>query len=152
MPWRFERRDADAAEIDGVLILHGDMRVLRRCLGAKTDDRPRAIAQLQVSGEEVGVQVRQEDMRDPQLVLAREGEILLDIALRVHHDRLVGVFVAHEVRGVREAIEVELFEDHGIAPLHLQVTQSSGPGLWDEAHIRPRRAPAFRIDLLGLFV
>ncbi len=66
--------------------MHGHVRVLRRRLGTEADDGPRAIAQFEMSGEEIGVQVRQEDMRDPQIMLARERQILLDIALRIDHD------------------------------------------------------------------
>ena len=58
-------------------------RVLGVGLGAEADGRAGAIAQFQMAGQEVGVQVGEEHVRDVQVLLARERQVLLDVALRV---------------------------------------------------------------------
>ena len=65
---------------------------LRR--GAEIDRRAGAIAQLEVTGDEVGVEVREEDVRDPQAVLGGEREVLIDVALRIDDGRRVRLLVA----------------------------------------------------------
>ena len=60
MARRFERLQADAAELDAVAVLQRRERVLRLRGGAQIDRRARAIAQLQMAGDEVGVEVGQE--------------------------------------------------------------------------------------------
>ena len=63
-------------------------------------------------GDEVGVEVREEDVRDPQAVLGGEREVLIDVALRIDDRRRVRLLVADQIRRVREAIQIELLEDH----------------------------------------
>ena len=65
-----------------------------------------------MAGDEVGVEVRQEDVRDLQIVLGGEREVLIDVALGIDDRRDVRLLVADEVRRVRQAIEIELFENH----------------------------------------
>ena len=101
----------------------GDERVLGLRLGAQVDGRAGPIAQLEVAGEEVGVQVRQEHVRDAQAVLAREREVLLDVALRIDDGGHAGVLVADEIRRVRETVQIELLEDHAAAPRGPAVVQ-----------------------------
>ena len=50
------------------------------------------------------------------LVLARIGEVLIDVALRIDDGAVCVSFVADEIRGVGEAVEIELFEDHDSCP------------------------------------
>ena len=47
------------------------------------DGRAGPLAQLEVAGDEIGVEVREEDVRDPEAVFAGKGQVLLDVALRV---------------------------------------------------------------------
>ena len=50
-------------------------------------------------------------------MLGRERQILLDITLRVDDDSNAGVFVGNNIGRVREAVQIELFQDHvGIIP------------------------------------
>ena len=44
---------------------------------------PHAIAQLEVAGDEVRVEVGEEDVRDREAMLVGEREVLPDVALRV---------------------------------------------------------------------
>ena len=58
-------------------------RVLGLRRRAEIDRGADAIAQLEMAGDEVGVEVRQEDVRDAQAVLVGEREVLVDVALRI---------------------------------------------------------------------
>ena len=81
---------------------------------AVADPGSRGLGELHVTGDEVGVEVGVEDTHDLETVLLGVGEVLLDVASRVDHDGLAGLLVADEVRRLREAVEVELREVHGL--------------------------------------
>ena len=57
------------------------------------------------------------DVRDRQAVLGGERQVLLDVALRIDDRRGVRLLVADEIRRVRQAIQVELVQDHASAVL-----------------------------------
>ena len=71
-----------------------------------------AVAKFQMSRDEVGVKVGEEDIFDLQFVLVGECDVLVGVALGINHDGLAGLLVANDVGRVGEAWEVELFEDH----------------------------------------
>ena len=80
-----------------------------------------------VPGDVVGVGVRLEDALDPNVLLGRRLDVLLDRECRVDDDRDGGVTVADEVRGAPEVVVDELPEDeHGHASL---VRHAAGGGL-----------------------
>ena len=60
----------------------------------------------------VGVKVREEPRARSQAVLGGEREVLVDVALRVDDRSDVRVFVADQIGRMRQAIEIELFQDH----------------------------------------
>ena len=66
-----------------------------------------------MTGDEIGVEVREEDVANLQAVPFGRIEIPLHVALRIDDDGRPALAVADEVRRVRETIEVELLEDHG---------------------------------------
>jgi hypothetical protein len=66
-----------------------------------------------VTGQEVGMQVRQHHVPDRQPVLGGKRHVLLDVALRVHDDGLLRHLVGHQVGRVREALEIELLSSIG---------------------------------------
>ena len=76
------------------------------------DGRAAAVAQFEMAGDEVGVEVREEDVTDLEAELVSVVEILLDVALRVDDDGGVAGFVAEQVGGVGEAAKIVLFQDH----------------------------------------
>ena len=77
------------------------------------NSRAGAIAKFEMAREEVGVKVRQEDMTNRKSAGLRVFEILFDVALRIDDDSDAGLFVADEVRGVRQATQIVLFQQHG---------------------------------------
>src|ERR1700736_3211656 len=70
--------------------------------------------------DEIGVQVRQEDVCDAKAVRFREGQILIDVALRIYHGGDACLLVADEIRGVGEAVQIKLMEDHALASAHYE--------------------------------
>jgi hypothetical protein len=56
-------------------------------------------------------------MLDTELVLVREAEIQIDVALRVDDSRYTGGLVSDDVGGVREALQVELLENQMSTPV-----------------------------------
>jgi hypothetical protein len=81
--WRLERLQAHSTKIDDVLVVEGDERVLRSCRRTQVDLCTGAIAKLDVAGNEVGMEVRQEDVLDSQTMLGGEREVLFHVTLRV---------------------------------------------------------------------
>jgi hypothetical protein len=65
-----------------------------------------------MSGNKVGVEMRQEDVPDGEPVLRGQFEVLIRIALRVDNGCRAGRFVSDQIRGVRQARQIELLQDH----------------------------------------
>ena len=110
MPGSLQKPQANLAERNLILIAHRMMR--KGCAGAfaQIDLCAGARRQFLMPGDEIGVEVGLNDMRDAQPALARHVQIETDVALRIDYGRYaVG---ANQVGCVRQATEIELFEDH----------------------------------------
>ena len=81
---------------------------------AEVDRRAETVAKLEMAGDEVRVEVRQEDVLDLEAVLAGEREIPIDVALRIDDGRHTRLLVTDEVRRVGETAEVELLKNHKV--------------------------------------
>jgi hypothetical protein len=68
-----------------------------------------------MAGDEIGMQVRKEDVGDAEIVLSGKCQVLLDVALRVDDGGDSGLFVSDEIRGMRKAVEIKLLENHWIS-------------------------------------
>src|SRR5205085_5369929 len=88
--------------------------IRRLCRSAETNGRSDAIAQFQVSGDEIGMKMRQEYVLDLQPMLGGEGHVLVDVALRINDDASTRCFISDYVGSVRQTRQIELFEDHGV--------------------------------------
>jgi hypothetical protein len=108
-----ERLQPYGAELDAIAVGQRRERVFRFGRGAQIDGGADAIPQLEMTRDEIGMKVRQQHVRDPQVVLARERQILIDVALRIDDGSNLRALVADEIRRVRKAIQVELVENHG---------------------------------------
>src|ERR1700675_3595711 len=75
-----------------------------------------------MAGDEVRVEMGEEDVTDLEPEPFCIGDILMYIALRIDDDGCAALFIAKQVRGMGEAAEVILFQDHGssrsLAPMH----------------------------------
>jgi len=114
MAGSFKHHEAEAGEIEGIAVFHGNERVFR--LGARTEvnDSAAAITQFQVAGDEIGVEVRKKHMADLEPEFLGVGQVLLDVALGIDHDRGGAGLIAQQVRSVGEAAEVVLFQNHAV--------------------------------------
>ncbi|MGA8729327.1 MAG: hypothetical protein WB608_11310 [Terracidiphilus sp.] len=70
------------------------------------------IAQLQVAGHEVRMEMAEEHVADLQTKFFGVGQVNLNIAPRVHDDGCRTLFVSQQIGSVGEATEVVLFQDH----------------------------------------
>ena len=97
MPGRLERLQSHSTKFDDVLIVERSERVLRFCCRTQIDPRADAIAQLEVAGNEVGMEVREEDVLDLETMLGGEREVLIDVTLRIDDRGRVRLLVADEI-------------------------------------------------------
>ena len=108
----FEDLEAEAGEFEGVAVSHGDELVLGFGLGAEADVGSAAVAEFEMAGEEVGVEVGEEDVADVHAELVGVVDVLLDVSLGVDDDGGVAGFVGDGIGCVGEAAEVVLLEEH----------------------------------------
>ena len=83
---------------------------------AVPDLRPGGGSQLKVAREKVGVEVRLEHQLDREPVLLGRLEIGRHVATGVDDDGTLRALVGDDIGGLREAIEVVLFEEHQVRP------------------------------------
>ena len=81
---RFQHLQAHAPEFENVAIVKRSKRVPRFRRGAQIDRRAHAIAQLQMPGDEIGVEMRQEYVLDLERVLGGKRDVLVGVPLRVN--------------------------------------------------------------------
>jgi hypothetical protein len=124
VPRCLERLQPHSPEIDDVAVVEWRESVLGSCDGAQVNRRPDAIAQLDVASDEIGVEMCEEHVRDPQPMLFGKRQVLIDVTLRVDDSGPPGQFVADEIRRMRETVEIELLEKHCISFEWLAVAAS----------------------------
>ena len=93
--------------------IHGELRLGRL---AVADGGAGGGGDLQVAGEEVGVEVRLDDPLDVQAGGLGVGQVLRDVALGVDDDGPAGRLVADEVAEEGETSELVLAEEHRPPP------------------------------------
>ena len=82
----------------------------RSRLCAHIDLRSRARSQFPMAGDKIRVQMSFENVANGRALFGGSLEVKLHIALRIDHDRLAPG--SEQVRSVRQAPQVELFEVH----------------------------------------
>ena len=112
MAWGFENLETETREFECISVLHGAEFIFGLGLCAEPDICAAAVAQLEVSGEKVGVEVSEKDMADLNAELRGIVDVFLDVALGIDHDCRCAVFVGDEVGRMGEAAKVVLFEKH----------------------------------------
>jgi hypothetical protein len=73
------------------------------------DLRSSPVSQFQVTRQEIGMKVRQNDVPDVKSEVGGILQILIHIPLGIHHSGSLCLFVSNQVRGVCQATEVVLF-------------------------------------------
>ena len=115
VPRRLEHGQAHRTERHRVTVGHRRERILGRGPGPQVDRRGGALAQLQVPGHEVGMEMRQEHVGDPAPKRGGVVQVLLDVALGIDHGRQAARLVCNQIRGVGQTAEVVLLENQGPA-------------------------------------
>jgi len=149
VPGRLQRLDAHVAEIDDAAVANRRERVFGVGGAAEIDRGAGAVTQLEVAGNEIGVEVGQKDMGDAQAVIRSERQVLIDVALRID-DRGQGTpLIANKVRCVRQAVQIELSQDHRRACVLIARLRER---LGHDSDVRLRCFPAVRVRLLCVVV
>jgi hypothetical protein len=107
---RFEHAQSQTPDPELVALLDGPVREGRARLCAEDDFGAGSLGQLTMSADEVRMQVRLDDVLNPEPLRGGLCEVLLDVALRVNHRRLS--FGPDEIRSVGQTAEIELLEVH----------------------------------------
>ena len=79
---------------------------------AVANPRPGGSRQLQMTGQEVGVDVRFDDPLDLQAMFGSLAQVLVDIAARVDDHRTTGALIPDQIRPLRQTVQVVLRENH----------------------------------------
>ena len=103
---------AQSREVESIAVLHSDEGVFRLGAGAEMDGRAATVAQLQMAGDEVGVEVGEKDVADLEAKFFGVGQVLLDVALGVDDDGGRTGLVSEQIGGVGQAAQVVLFQNH----------------------------------------
>ena len=93
----FQWLETCAADVDRVAVMERPEVVLRVRGGAQIDGGAGSIAELEMTRKEVGMEVRQEHVRDLQPMFQCEREIAVDVALRIDDGRDPCLLVAYQV-------------------------------------------------------
>lgn len=110
----FESLDADAAKFDGGAIGERREFVLGFGFGAEIDGGTDAIAEFEMAGDKIGVEMGEYDVLDLEIVLGGELKIAANVALRIDDGGGVSLVVADDVGSVSETGKVELLKDHAV--------------------------------------
>ena len=86
MAGSLQHLQAHSREIENVAILHGDEGVFRLGAGAEMDGGAAPVAQFQMAGNKVGMEMGEKHVADLQAVFFRVDQILLNVALRINDD------------------------------------------------------------------
>jgi hypothetical protein len=105
--------------------------------GAKINGGAYTVAEFQVAGDEVRVEMSQYDVLDLKAVIGCELEVALDVSLGIDDNRGASGFIADQVRSMGKAVQVKLVEDQGQSPLF--------GGGWRCRRLRPRALYGFRV-------
>jgi hypothetical protein len=107
---RRERCDLDPSDGHGVAVRQRNVLVLDARFGRDVDPRARGGGQTPVAGDVVGVVVRLEDVRDREVVLLGEREVVRDLPFRVDDGGLAPV--REDVGRAAEILVQHLPEEH----------------------------------------
>src|SRR5208283_1733212 len=105
MAGSLEDFEAQSRELERIAVLHCHESVFGLGAGAEMDRRAATVAQLEMSRDEVGMEVSQKNVADPHSQPLGISQVLLDVPLRIDHDCAGASFVGYEVRRVGEAAQ-----------------------------------------------
>ena len=107
-----EHLQTQSREAESIAVFHGDEGVFSLGAGTEMDGRAAAGAQLEVTGDEVGVEVGEKYVANLEPRFFGVGQVLLNVALRVNDDGGRTGLVCEQIGGVGQATQVVLFQNH----------------------------------------
>ncbi len=140
---RLQRPQLDGAEAEDIAVSDGRVWEGRVRPGPHDDLRACARRQLAMSADEIGMEVRFDDVADGQAIASRLVDVLIDVSLWIDHGSLAAV--SDQIRSMRQAAKIELLEVHWcslVYKIHREVTGMQ-PALWPNR--RPRCDRSFRL-------
>ena len=108
----FHRLNSHVTEFDHVAILQSGMIKFRAGSFAQTDAGSGLISQFDVTRQEVGMEVSQEDILDRVSTSLRIGQILFNITLRIHDSGDFCFLIRNHVRRMSQTAKIILLEEH----------------------------------------
>ena len=121
MAWRLQELEPALSEPDFVPIANRGVRELGAGASAqpssKIDTSPRTLGQFVVARDEIGMQVRLDNMFDLPPVASRRFQVNVDVALRIDDRR--NALRSNHVRCVGQAAQIELFHFYRVHILPL---------------------------------
>ena len=113
MAGSFQNFEPHSRKIKPVAIFHPHKCVFRLGAGTEVDRGAATVAQFQMAGYEISMEMGEEYVSDLEAQFVCIGQVLLDIALRIDDDRRRTGLVSEQIRSVGKAAQVVLFENHG---------------------------------------
>src|SRR6516165_7660288 len=102
MSRRLQHDEPHGAEANHGAVRHRHKRVLRTRPRTEMDRGPCPVAELEVTRDEIRMEMRQEHVADPAPESIRIRQILVYVALRVDNRRQAAVLVSDQIRSVRQ--------------------------------------------------
>ena len=104
----FQHFEAYLSEFEDGALCQRRERIRRLRRRPQVDRRAREPAQLQMTCDEIGVEMGQEYMLDLERVFGGERKVMVRVALRVNDGRRACLLVSNNVRSVRQTRQIEL--------------------------------------------
>jgi hypothetical protein len=111
---RFEHAQRDVAEVELITIVHGAVREGGAGTVAEHNVRPGACREFPMAAHKIGVQMRFNNVCDLETLGRGFLEILLDIALGIHHSRFT--VSPNQVGRVCQTSQIKLLKIHAASP------------------------------------
>ena len=115
MPGRLHHLDAHVTKVDDAVVADRLECIFGNRRASEANRRADAVSQLEMARDEIGMEVREEDVRDAKMVIRSERQVLIDVALRIDDGGQAARLVGNDVRGVSQAVQIELSQDHQLA-------------------------------------
>ena len=106
----------DPSEFDRFSVMQRRERITRLGRRTQIDRCAGAIAQLQMPGHKIRMQVGQKNVFDFQGMFSGKSDVQVSVALRIDDSGRACRLISDQVRGVRQARQIELFENHFRSP------------------------------------
>jgi hypothetical protein len=113
VPGLLKHFDVQARELDPIAVLHRHEGIFCLGAGAETDGCAATVAQFQMAGPKVGVEMSEKDVADLKSHFLGVGQVLLNIALGIDDNSGRTWLVPQQIGGVGETAQIVLLQNHG---------------------------------------